>query len=478
MIMDQIQKICFRSSKCRKQIALLLFLAVILGVPACAPAGEDFPHPESKEGVLTYAALNPLTPTQKRYIFNFNNKHPDAQIEVLDYSDEGGVERLLTELTLGWVPDIIELHRIKTDDRDWAYMGTSEGEYQMPYQQMARKGYLEDLWPYIENDPELGRDALLETPMKAAEVDGGLYMLFKEVFINTLIGETSVVGERDGWTIDELMETFAAAMPEESTILQKSATRREMYDKLYCTTLDQYIDWETGKCSFDNDEFRGMLEFLSAFPTEYKTDIINKYELEKDAACWILDGKQMLQSIFVSDLWHISQMDKSFGRERISCVGYPTTDGSSGSFFNIPGTILAMSSVCQDKEAAWEFMSYLVRPSASWTSLAQTSPRYLPVNRKDYEVGISLDMRDSSKSKIPLYFYQGGPNIFPDPPMKEDILRFEMLINNTKQIYWPNEALSDTVWDAIGPYFAGDKTLDETIQLVQNRVTLYVNENR
>lgn len=462
-------------------VILALLQAVFL--TACAPAGEDNPHPESKEGVLTYTALNPLDHTQKRYIYNFNNKHPDAQIEVLDYSDEGGVERLLTELTLGWVPDIMEIHRISKDlgEKYICYMGTLEGEYQMPYQQMARKGYLEDLWPYIENDPELGRDALLETPMKAAEVDGGLYILFKDVFINTLIGETSVVGERDGWTIDELMETFATAMPEESTILKKSATRREMYDKLYCTTLDQYIDWETGTCSFDNDEFRSMLEFLSTFPTEYETDITSKYELEKEAACWILDGNQMLQSVYVSNLGDIPYKDKYFGRERISYVGYPTADGSSGSFFNIPGTILAMSSVCQDKEAAWEFMSYLVRPSASWSTLAQARQNweiYLPVNRKDYEVGISFDLRDSSASKLPVYFYRDGPNIFPDPTTREDIPRFENLINNTKQIYWPNDDLSDTVWDAIGPYFAGDKTMDETVRLVENRVKLYVNENR
>ena len=32
----------------------------------------------------------------------------------------------------------------------------------MPYRQLAQKGYLEDLWPYIENDPELGRGAVME----------------------------------------------------------------------------------------------------------------------------------------------------------------------------------------------------------------------------------------------------------------------------------------------------------------------------
>jgi hypothetical protein len=61
---------------------------------------------------------------------------------------------------------------------------------------------------------------------------------------------------------------------------------------------------------------------------------------------------------------------------------------------------------------------------------------------------------------------------------KDDVLRFEELVNNTTQIYWPNDALANIVWESIGPYFAGDKTLEETVKLVQNRVTLYVNENQ
>ena len=36
----------------------------------------------------------------------------------------------------------------------------------------------------------------------------------------------------------------------------------------------------------------------------------------------------------------------------------------------------------------------------------------------------------------------------------------------------------DIVSEMAGAYFAGDKTLDETCSLIQNRVMLYVNENR
>ena len=39
-------------------------------------------------------------------------------------------------------------------------------------------------------------------------------------------------------------------------------------------------------------------------------------------------------------------------------------------------------------------------------------------------------------------------------------------------------AVIDIIIEQAQPYFAGDKTLEETADLIQRRVTLYVNENR
>ena len=80
---------------------------------------------------------------------------------------------------------------------------------------------------------------------------------------------------------------------------------------------------------------------------------------------------------------------------------------------------------------------------------------------------------------IPWNHFSDKPDIYPTAPIsEEDIQRYEALIYNTTQLYWPDDALSDVVWDTIGPYLAGDKALDETVQLLNNRVGLYVNELR
>lgn len=61
---------------------------------------------------------------------------------------------------------------------------------------------------------------------------------------------------------------------------------------------------------------------------------------------------------------------------------------------------------------------------------------------------------------------------------EEDTQRYRDLIDHTTQLYWPNDDLSNIVWEALGPYFAGDWPLDHTIEMVQNRVQLYVDEQR
>ena len=78
---------------------------------------------------------------------------------------------------------------------------------------------MEDLWPYIENDMGLGRVGVIEAPLKAAEVDGGLYTVFEGFRLHTLTGAKAVVGDRTGWTVEDLLEAFETKQ-EGSVILE------------------------------------------------------------------------------------------------------------------------------------------------------------------------------------------------------------------------------------------------------------------
>ena len=46
------------------------------------------------------------------------------------------------------------------------------------------------------------------------------------------------------------------------------------------------------------------------------------------------------------------------------------------------------------------------------------------------------------------------------------------------QIYWPDDELANIVWECLGPYFAGDRTMEDTVRMLDSRVGLYVIEMR
>ncbi len=478
--------------KMRTWAGLLLALAAVF-LAGCS-AGDEKPErdlpPKPEEGVLIYAALNPITNGLQARVDSFNENHEDVRIEIRDYSDENGVQRLMVELSAGIVPDIMELHRAGKPGANYLNAGkycfawsASEAdypleEYWMPYRQLAQKGYLEDLWPFIENDPDLGREGVLEAPLKAAEVDGGLYMLFERARIISLMGPERVVGDRYGWSFAELMDSFST-MPDDSTILRYNVSRREVFDKLLRFSLGEYVDWTEGECSFDSEEFRNMLEFLNAFPEEIEEDPSEEVRQEEFLRRF-KTGKQMLDGVVIGCLPDVSKSNSIWG-ERAAFPGYPTADGVSGSFFEPCGNNWAMSAACSNKAAAWEFMRMPVARRYKIRDGEDENTYLLHINLQNYQRATRAFLMDP---KLPDWIIwqpfsdEQFVHIQVIDPTKSDLQRFEDLINSTTQLYWPDNTLSDIVWEALGPYFAGDKTMDTTITLLQDRVSLYVNEQK
>ena len=288
-----------------KWIFLPVCLRAALVLPACSAGGQSR---APSENTLIYANLSESGPDREA-IDKFNRTHEDVQIEVRDYLDaEGGGDttRLLAEIISGNGPDIIDMGR--TRDASTTLL---------PYQRMAKGGYLEDLWPYIESDPELGRGAVLEPPLKAAEVNGGLYAAFPSVRINTLVGAESIVGDRTSWTLAELREAFAF-MPPDSTILAYTHSRQDAFVYIACMSLDSYVDWENGQCSFDDGGFRSLIEFVKDFPEKSPVDGIDSTDfnaimaINEELVERLYSGRQMLEQPMIGRLEDIQLLDSIF----------------------------------------------------------------------------------------------------------------------------------------------------------------------
>ncbi len=441
----------------------LLALAVCL-LAACSAGGQK----ESEVTTLIYANLTEGG-VDYSAVMRFNAAHKDVQVVIQNYFDEDdsrGQDRLLAEIAAGDMPDIIDL-------------GPAGG---LPYQRMARKGLLENLWPYIENDPELGREGVLEAPLKAAEVDGGLYVVFDKVCIQTLVGAESIVGNRYSWTIEELLDAYAS-MSEGSTIMEMDMLRKQdVFRRLFYLSAEDYVDWNTGECFYDSEQFRSTLEFINNnFPDEISNELaaMDTEELSAESMEWILSGRQMLSSTVLARPRNIQEIDTIFGAGgRAAFVGYPTEDGSVGSYFYIRGRSLGMSTYCQHKEAAWDFLREVLLPQYN-DIRSLDNPNvdkfHVPLNLNDYQLLKRYDMTVISPDGAPYYM---GPILRYHKATQEEVDRFDYLMNSIDKINLYDRKIYDIAYETASAYFAGDKTLDETVALLQNRVGLYVNEQR
>ena len=140
---------------------------------------------------LIYASLY-LSYDARRKILDFNKRSDQYRIEVRDYAEydtdgkgQMALQKLNTEILAGNVPDILDTNNL-------------------PLRQYGAKGILEDLWPFIDSDPDLGRDALMVRPLEANAQDGKLYEIFNSFSIQTAAGPSKIVGDSLSWTLADL----------------------------------------------------------------------------------------------------------------------------------------------------------------------------------------------------------------------------------------------------------------------------------
>ena len=428
---------------------------------------------------LTYAAMY-LGYDVRSQIIEFNKTSDKYRIEVRDYSEfataedsSAGLTRLNTEIVAGNVPDMLEASSI-------------------PLRQYAAKGLLEDLWPYIENDTDIGgRAGVMEHVLNAAEQDGKLYHVFTNFAIRTVAGPKNIVGDRMSWTLADLQEALTK-MPEGCAIFTQTDTKADMLSNVMAQNADSFVDWSTGQCRFDSEDFKSLLAFCNSFPAEY--DWENSQDEWEAPYTRIISGKQMLTSVYFSQLrWDFLENDGLFKNQGgAAFIGYPREDGGVGSSFTTSSGI-AMSATCKDKEGAWSFMRTRLLPQSTDEESTRNLSHF-PVNRADFDKMVEEAMTvqyEQDENGQPLLDENGQPieiketwwisddlQLEQGAVTQEQYDRFMALYNATDSVYYFDEAIYDIVADMAGAYFAGDRSLDDTAAQIQSRVTLYVNENR
>ncbi len=384
---------------------------------------------EDGRTVLTLAAFSSYVELQPK-VTQFNDENPDYYIVVRNYAEDfagSGMtpseisQRALTRLDMdmisGKVPDLIGIG------------------YDFPVQRYAAKGALEDLWPWIDGDPELGRDRLMTHVLDCVSQGEKLYQVCGGFAISAFAAPAARIGDGTEYTLDGLMDLYDA-MPAGSSVMEPYVSP---YTALcYLSQYgDSFVDWSQGTCSFDSPTFIRLLELCARQPTE-EVPIIDEYNYYDDGGQALREGRQLIQTDIFNNmdqfmanearcggpdaLWDYPGMLKEQGINRIyntdnfevadnvvhgalkderyaAFLSFPTGDGgtSAGSF--VPNYRVSMPADCPHKEGAWAFIRQLLLPGGSlypvghdWDGSTLYASMGFPVNKADFEAMMAQKM--------------------------------------------------------------------------------------
>lgn len=413
--------------------------------------------------VLTLAC-NYLDWNVRKYVVEFNKTNPNYRVRIVDYSqyntDEDytiGVTKLNTDIVSGKMPDILLLSN------------------ELPVESYKAKGLFEDLYPFMDKDEEINREDYFPNVLKSYENNGKLYSLFPGFVVYTVAGKTSDVGSQEGWTLEDL-ERVMASKPE-GTEAFPEATRESMLFYSIEMSGSQFIDWESGKCNFNSEGFISLLEFMKSFPETLPEDYYDD-PARGNYDSWFREGKVLLNRMVLDSFYSYNYTKKGMFGEDITLIGFPGESGM-GSVLSVDMQ-LAMSSRSKNKDGVWEFFRYFLMDEY------QGNLNYgWPISMKHVDALAKKAMErpfyeDENGNKVEYddYYYINGVEIPISPMTQEEVDEVVGFLQSVEEHFSNSQELINIITEEAAPYFAGQKNVNEVADIIQNRVQIYVNENR
>ena len=419
---------------------------------------------ENRRIELTMAVVD-LDWDLRSAIKRFNRSNTQYRIVVKDYNEyntdedqTAGRQKLSTEIISGDVPDLLACDNL-------------------PVRLYGAKGLLEDLTPYIQNDTTLGgEDALVQPVVDALRSDDGkLYYITGRFQIQTAFASRKVVGDVTGLTMDEARQAMTK-LQDGAMMMGFYTAQADLLQTLCSNNMEHYVNWETGECSFDSQGFVQLLECVKLAPQEITDDMYDNWQ-EYGPNTALREGRQLLCQTTIAD-WYSMLDVKSYLGDDTQFVGLPDENREGNSFNTyLP---LAMSSKSKYKDGAWQFISaYLAdEDDFSWgfSIVRSKLEKYLNDARKRQ----SYTDENGNQVEYPIFSYTDDSGNQVDVYCLEqaDYDALMALINNTHRMYDYDEAIMDIIKGEADNYLKGSSSAQDVANAIQNRVRLYVNENR
>lgn len=428
----------------------------VTGDPANSPNGRQ---------VVTVVVTWPGRDTLER-ISAYNESSPSYFVEIKEYGSEGAVleaEELETQLTLdilsGKGPDLVI----------WDSASYSPA--------LASEKLMENLYDFMDEDPDFHREDYYENILQAFEMNGGLYTLPASFSVNTVCGKAEEIGTERGvtesWEIGEMIEAFENSPHAEWLTSNHSKELAFLFVCQGC--IGNYVDWSSGECHFDTPAFVELLELSDTFPDQMM------FEADFSYYGILRSGKVLWEPVTLTSPWRIAHLRIDFGDEDVRWPGYPVADGEKDMGGGVAKPYGDCFSICRNsgnQEAAWDFIkSYL---TVDVQSQMGGIPLLRSVSEERIQDALSIEYETVDGIKQEKIRYEiraeGEAPTGLSCITEKDAEIYRSIIENTHRSYSNDSGMFDIIMEEARAYFEKGKDASVVADIIQNRVSVYVSE--
>lgn len=367
-------------------------------------------------------------------------------------SENGAYSRLNSDIAAGDIPDIIPIN-----------------DY-IPYTSYASKGVFLDLNKLIDKDENFNRADYFDNVLRAGEIDGHLYSLIPQFTIATIAVRESWAGGRRGLSVADFIRIIKEH-PDARAFIEIG--RESFIRNCISTGLANFIDFDTGKCSFNSEAFMQLLELATMIPEK---SFYEENSESYDDSVWMAvetayrDGKAIFSSNSIYNQVQYWQMLAATFNKDMALVGFPSAETSSSVIS--PSMEIAISSRCKTPEGAWQFLSLLLSEEY------QDEVYNIPLRRSSHEKTLArmADPKDDQYYWSSIYYLAGQEqNIGRITKEESDYLT--SFIGSLDRVRRPDFNITVIITEELSYFYDGVKSASEIATIIQSRVQNYVDES-
>lgn len=418
------------------------------------PKVDDSEEEEVPENVIVMGAMMGDYMRIVKVINAFNQAQSDYQVQVKTYET---TDAIFLDLAMGKGCDLLVV-----SPQNLTILADKRG--------------LEDLSSYLDKSEKVNREDLFDIALEVGTAGGRWVGILPDFTVWAILVEKGYT-EDGGWTIEKylaLMDRnpdvplFGVSDPQKAGV--------GLMNICYMLT-ESFVDWEKRTCSFESEEFIQALELVKSYAQRFRKADYNN--LAPDIYEMLYQGQIQTETIEIRSKKYFSEYqdirDAFLGSYDLA--GFPNPEGKAAySMQGLTQKMYCMNASSAKKDAAWTFLEYML--SDYQESMDGSGDQGFPVRRDilerqlQEEIGAELTEKayrqnHYSKEMVP----QRGRFT------EEDKERLLYILDHASP---PTVLQGGAFWaildEELGAFFAGDKTAAKTAEVIQNRVTVYLNE--